>query len=93
MAALSGPLPTTSPSVEDIPSRSLSTDTKVNLIIGIFTIVIGALSTLFAWAMWRLTEDRRRRCRHESPTVDSNALQVIPEPKGRMGYEVTLKLL
>jgi hypothetical protein len=42
-------------------ASSLSIDTKVNLIIGIFTIVTGILSTLLAWAMWRLTRDRRHR--------------------------------
>jgi len=49
-------------------SPNLSTDTKVNLIIGIFTIVTGILSTLLAWAMWRLTRDRRHRhsYRHQS---------------------------
>jgi len=46
-------------------ASSLSTDTKVNLIIGIFTIVTGILSTLLAWAVWRLTRDRRNRYRQE----------------------------
>ncbi|KAN0101690.1 hypothetical protein V8E51_012200 [Hyaloscypha variabilis] len=71
--------------------RSLTADTKINLILGIFTIVTGILSTLLAWAMWRLTRDRRRRHGHESPIIDSTPLQLHPEPRGRLGYEVALR--
>ncbi|KAH8779324.1 hypothetical protein BGZ57DRAFT_760872, partial [Hyaloscypha finlandica] len=46
--------------------RSISADTKVNLIIGTFTIVTGVLSTLLAWAMWKLTRAGSRRRAHES---------------------------
>ncbi|KAN0101689.1 hypothetical protein V8E51_012199 [Hyaloscypha variabilis] len=76
--------------------RGLSTDTKINLIIGIFTIVTGILSTLLAWAMWRLTRDRRHRHgrEHSNPTSDSGAIELLPTPAGprpRLGYEVALR--
>jgi F0F1-type ATP synthase delta subunit len=41
-------------------SRDLSTSDKINLIIGILTTIIGVLSVVLAWVMWRLTNDRRR---------------------------------
>jgi hypothetical protein len=50
-------------------ARSLPLDTKVNLIIGALTIVIGILSTILAWATWRLTRDRRLRRGHQSEFV------------------------
>ncbi|KAH8779323.1 hypothetical protein BGZ57DRAFT_889700 [Hyaloscypha finlandica] len=82
----------------DMASPNLTTDTKVNLIIGIFTIVTGILSTLLAWAMWRLTRDRRHRhgYRHQSPRIDSPSteLELLPAPrapKPRLGYEVALR--
>ncbi|KAH8789897.1 hypothetical protein F5882DRAFT_401846 [Hyaloscypha sp. PMI_1271] len=72
--------------------RSISADTKVNLIIGIFTIVTGVLSTLLAWAMWKLTRAGSRRRAHESPTVDSGAIELMPRPRPRsQGYEVALR--
>ncbi|PMD42635.1 hypothetical protein L207DRAFT_510866 [Hyaloscypha variabilis F] len=76
--------------------RGLSTDTKINLIIGIFTIVTGILSTLLAWAMWRLTRDRRHRHarEHFSPTSDSGVIELLPTPAGarpRLAYEVALR--
>ena len=54
-----------------ILTRGLSADNKVNIIIGVLTIVIGILSAILAWATWRLTWDRRLRHRlhghgHES---------------------------
>lgn len=49
-----------------ILARGLSEDNKINLIIGILTIVIGILSSILAWATWRLTGDRRRRLGHQS---------------------------
>jgi len=61
-------------------ASSLSIDTKVNLIIGIFTIVTGILSTLLAWAMWRLTRDRRDRSRQEhghQSTTPSQGKEVL----------------
>lgn len=39
--------------------RGLSLDSKINLIIGVLTIVIGTLSAILAWATWRLTSFRR----------------------------------
>jgi hypothetical protein len=53
-------------SLQHLPTRSLSPDTKINLIIGILTILIGILSSMPAWATWRLTGNRRRRLGHES---------------------------
>jgi hypothetical protein len=50
-------------------ARGLPLDTKVNLIIGALTIVIGILSTILAWATWRLTRDRRLRRGHQSEFV------------------------
>jgi hypothetical protein len=47
-------------------SRNLAADTKVNVIIGAFTVVTGVLSTLLAWSMWRLARAGRRRRGHES---------------------------
>jgi hypothetical protein len=47
-------------------SRGLSLDNRINLIIGVLTIVVGILSTILAWAMWRLTDDRRRRLHSRS---------------------------
>jgi hypothetical protein len=49
--------------------RSLSTDTKINLIIGVFTIVTGILSLLLGWAMWRISLDRRRRHGHGHESI------------------------
>jgi len=50
---------------------SLSADTKINIIIGVLTIVTGVLSTLLAWAMWKLTREARRRHGHESESLKS----------------------
>lgn len=46
--------------------RSLSTDTKINLIIGVLTIATGILSILLAWAMWKLAREGRQRRAHQS---------------------------
>lgn len=43
-----------------ITTRDLSTDNKINIIIGVLTIVIGILSAMLAWSTWRLTKERRR---------------------------------
>ncbi|TVY19214.1 hypothetical protein LARI1_G001761 [Lachnellula arida] len=53
--------------------RTLSTDNTINLIIGVLTIAVGILSTILAWAMWRLTSDGRRRLHLRSPNPHTNA--------------------
>ena len=61
-----------------VTSRSgLSIDTKVNLIIGVFTIITGVLSTQLAWAMWKLTRGSRRRRGHQSQFPYFNRLETI----------------
>jgi hypothetical protein len=87
-------------------ARGLPLDTKVNLIIGALTIVIGILSTILAWATWRLTRDRRLRRGHQSeflhvgrgnaadlkgPSEESVPLQTLPAPEQRLGYELALR--
>lgn len=57
--------------------RGLSVDNRINLIIGTLTIMIAVLSTLLAWATWRLTSDRRHRHTHHGseyprPTIISS---------------------
>lgn len=41
--------------------RGISQDNKINIIIGVLTIMIGILSSILAWSTWKLTRDRRRR--------------------------------
>ncbi|PMD16674.1 hypothetical protein NA56DRAFT_708568 [Hyaloscypha hepaticicola] len=60
-------------------SRSLSADTKINLILGVFTIVTGVLSTLLAWALWRLTRDRRRQLGYETLFPHSSKLSTATD--------------
>jgi len=72
----------------NILTRGLSTDNKINLIFGVFTIIIGVLSIALGWAMWRLME-RPRRLRHESPSLEPIPLET--GPSARTGYELTLR--
>ncbi|KAH8779322.1 hypothetical protein BGZ57DRAFT_952694 [Hyaloscypha finlandica] len=72
-------------------SRNLAADTKVNVIIGAFTVVTGVLSTLLAWSMWRLARAGRRRRGHESPPIDSGAIEPLPAARQQFGYEVALR--
>jgi hypothetical protein len=62
-------------------TRGLSTDNKVNVIIGVLTIVIGILSAILAWATLRLTGDRRRRHGHLS-------MSHFPTPDDRLRSEI-----
>lgn len=73
-------------------ARGLPLDTKVNLIIGALTIVIGILSTILAWATWRLTRDRHLRRGHQSPPEESVPLQTLPASEKRLGYELALRI-
>ncbi|KAE8451059.1 hypothetical protein EG329_004731 [Mollisiaceae sp. DMI_Dod_QoI] len=78
-----------------LAKRGLSLDTRVNLIIGILTIVIGILSAILAWATWRLTDDRQRRrsTRHrQSPEPESIPLQVPPPPPTPLGVEFAFRI-
>lgn len=64
----------------------------MNLIIGILTIVIGFLSTVLAWATWKLTRDRRRRMGHMSPPIEPNELRPLAGYKLPLGYELALRI-
>ncbi|TVY78385.1 hypothetical protein LSUE1_G006623 [Lachnellula suecica] len=90
--------PTTLPT---ITKRALSTDNKINIIIGILTLVIGILSVILAWAMWRLTSDRRRRLHSRSPSPPTSPIELLPIPTmipghapgtNRLGYEVAFRI-
>lgn len=87
-------------------ARGVPLDTRVNLIIGALTIAIGILSTILAWATWRLTRDRRVRRGHEGeflqvqrgnaadlkgPAEESVPLQTVTAPEQRLGYELALR--
>lgn len=48
------------PSTQLLP-RAILADNKINVIIGVMTIVISVLSATLGWATWRLTNDRRGR--------------------------------
>lgn len=52
-----------------IVHRSLSSDGKMNLIIGVLSIAVTILGTMLAWAMLRLTQDRRRRVHQFTSTL------------------------
>ena len=57
----------TLPAAGVVHKASLSTDNKINIIIGVLTVVIGILSAIIAWATWRLSQAHCRRI-HESPS-------------------------
>ncbi|TVY59525.1 hypothetical protein LCER1_G000145 [Lachnellula cervina] len=84
--------------------RTLSTDNTINLIIGVLTIAVGILSTILAWAMWRLTSDGRRRVHlrsqssSPSPSLSpppSSPIELVPTQASianRNGYEVAFRI-
>ncbi|KUJ24330.1 uncharacterized protein LY89DRAFT_18597 [Mollisia scopiformis] len=75
--------------------RNLSIDNRINLIIGILSVVIGILSAILAWATWRLTDDRRRRCarHHHSPEPELVPLQTLPTPPTQpTGVEIAFRI-
>ncbi|KAE8447477.1 hypothetical protein EG329_010750 [Mollisiaceae sp. DMI_Dod_QoI] len=75
--------------------RGLSADNKINIIIGVLTIVIGILSAVLTWVTWRLTKDRRRHSLPLSRTSSNVSLQSLPSrtlaPTPGVGYELTLR--
>ncbi|KAF8865315.1 hypothetical protein BDZ45DRAFT_796630 [Acephala macrosclerotiorum] len=84
-----------------IPPRGLSLDNRINLIIGIMTIIIGVLGTLLAWATWRLTHIHHRlrhRISHdEDAVIESKPLQELPAPPKTtsahlLGYELAFRI-
>lgn len=60
--------------------RTLSPDTKINLIIGILAITIGILSAILAWPTWRLTRDRRRSIEHRQRRPSGENISLSPSP-------------
>ncbi|KAH9220581.1 hypothetical protein DL95DRAFT_383073 [Leptodontidium sp. 2 PMI_412] len=91
MAASALPLSTLpTPTIHILP-RGISADNKINIIIGVLTIVIGILSSMLAWSTWRLTRDRRRRHGHMSPAINPIPLEHIPHRLPRLGYELALR--
>ncbi|CZR55292.1 uncharacterized protein PAC_05179 [Phialocephala subalpina] len=83
-----------------IPPRGLSLDNRINLIIGILTIIIAVLSTLLAWATWRLSHIhlRNRHLSHDEDTIiESTPLQELPAPHTTtsahlLGYELAFRI-
>jgi len=59
--AMSASRPILRASSNYILPRGISQDNKINIIIGVLTIMIGILSSILAWSTWKLTRDRRRR--------------------------------
>lgn len=57
-------------------TRGLTVDTRINLIIGVFTIAIGILGCVLAWATWRLSGHRRLR-RHGIWNMDTCKLALF----------------
>ncbi|KAK0119116.1 hypothetical protein ONS96_012181 [Cadophora gregata f. sp. sojae] len=55
--------------------RSLSTENKINVIIGVLAIVVATISAMIAWSTWKLSR-RRRRLLHDGK---SNPVILLPK--------------
>ena len=53
---------------KNIFARVLTTDSKVNIIIGVLAVVVAIVSAMIAWSTWRLAK-RRRGLHHHHGTV------------------------
>ncbi|TVY49809.1 hypothetical protein LOCC1_G000436, partial [Lachnellula occidentalis] len=86
------------PTAPTITPRTLSTSNIINIIIGVLSIAIGILSSILAWAMWRLTSDGRRRMHLQSPSpspLPSSPIELMPTQASmvnRNGYEVAFRI-
>ncbi|KAH8679905.1 hypothetical protein BGZ60DRAFT_400918 [Tricladium varicosporioides] len=77
------------------PTRSISTENKINLIFGIFAVTTGILGCLLAWATWKLAYGRReRRDDTQSDPQFEELSQLQPQWsfQAGQGYEVTFRI-
>ncbi|KAL2064761.1 hypothetical protein VTL71DRAFT_3900 [Oculimacula yallundae] len=74
--------------------RGLSTDNKINIILGVLAIIVAVLSAMIAWSTWRGTRRRRRigNVRHHSEEESATPLRAIEGlHDSRMPYEFAVR--
>ncbi|CAG8956855.1 hypothetical protein HYFRA_00012310 [Hymenoscyphus fraxineus] len=81
---MSGSIQSQSPSISTAKgtAQGISTETKVNIIIGVLTVLLALLSTLLAWATFRLTRYRRYQksdCMPMEKSTPENSIYSISE--------------
>ncbi|KAH9221534.1 hypothetical protein DL95DRAFT_402880 [Leptodontidium sp. 2 PMI_412] len=71
-------------------ARGLSTDSKINVIIGVLAVVVAIVSAMTAWSTWRLSR-RRRRLHHDSEEASTPLRSLDAQQDPRLPYEFAVR--